>query len=138
MNVSFSAECICRWAQNCFFVCTYALIFQTCVAVFVPLVLGGEVKNRVDKKSGIEVSGDIEVGGDSVNNLWGGYFAKALTAVRYALACSGWLVVPARGTARGTVLAANTAFAERYSTTGGCLTIYRALVSDSIVLSLSF
>ena len=32
-----------------------------------PLVLGGEVKNRVDKKSGIEVSGDIEVGGDSVD-----------------------------------------------------------------------
>jgi hypothetical protein len=48
----------------------------------VPLVLGGEVKKRVDK-SGIEVSGDIEVGGESVNNLWGGYFAKALTAVRF-------------------------------------------------------
>merc|ERR1719352_2163160 len=72
-----------RWAQNCFYVCTYALICQTCVAIFVPLVLGGEVKNRVDKKSGIEVSGDIEVGGDSVNNLWGGYFAKGLTAVRF-------------------------------------------------------
>jgi hypothetical protein len=72
-----------RWAQNCFYVCTYALIFQTCVAIFVPLVLGGEVKSRVDKKSGIEVSGDIEVGGESVNNLWGGYFAKGLTAVRF-------------------------------------------------------
>merc|ERR1719389_1377429 len=62
-----------RWALNC----------QTCVAIFVPLLLGGEVKNRVDKKSGIEVSGDIEVGGESVNNLWGGYFAKALTVVRF-------------------------------------------------------
>merc|ERR1719482_1612246 len=72
-----------RWAQNCFYVATYSLIFQTCVAIFVPLVLGGEVKNRVDKKSGIEVSGDIEVGGESVNNMWGGYFAKGLTAVRF-------------------------------------------------------
>merc|ERR1719310_15103 len=72
-----------RWAQNCFYVCTYSLIVQTCVAIFVPLVLGGEVKNRVDKKSGIEVSGDIEVGGEAVNNMWGGYFAKALTAVRF-------------------------------------------------------
>jgi hypothetical protein len=71
-----------RWAQNCFYVCTYALICQTCVAIFVPLVLGGDVKKRVDK-SGIEVSGDIEVGGEAVNNLWGGYFAKALTAVRF-------------------------------------------------------
>merc|ERR1719313_3301683 len=58
-----------RWAQNCFYVCTYSLICQTCVAIFVPLVLGGEVKNRVDKKSGIEVSGDIEVGGETVGNL---------------------------------------------------------------------
>merc|ERR1719174_2889312 len=72
-----------RWAQNCFYVATYALICQTCVAIFVPLVLGGEVKSRVDKKSGIEVSGDIEVGGESVNNMWGGYFAKGLTAVRF-------------------------------------------------------
>jgi len=72
-----------RWAQNCFYVATYALICQTCVAIFVPLVLGGEVKNRVDQKSGIEVSGDIEVGGDSVNNMWGGWFAKGLTAVRF-------------------------------------------------------
>merc|ERR1719146_351685 len=50
-----------RWAQNCFYVCTYALICQTCVAIFVPLVVGGE----------------------AVNNMWGGYFAKALTAVRF-------------------------------------------------------
>jgi hypothetical protein len=71
-----------RWAQNCFYVCTYALICQTCVAIFVPLLLGGEVKKRVDK-NGIEVTGDIEVGGEAVNNLAGGYFAKALTAVRF-------------------------------------------------------
>ena len=83
-----------RWAQNCFYVCTYALICQTCVAIFVPLVLGGDVKKRVDK-SGIEVSGDIEVGGEAVNNLWGGYFAKALTAVRCPFAqlfSTGYLV----------------------------------------------
>merc|ERR1719217_256940 len=33
-----------RWAQNCFFLCTYAVIFQTCIAVFVPLILGGQVE----------------------------------------------------------------------------------------------
>jgi len=38
-----------RWAQNCFFLCTYALIAQTCVAVFVPLVLGVTVKRKNEK-----------------------------------------------------------------------------------------
>jgi len=65
-----------RWAQNCFYVCTYSLICQTCVAIFVPLVLGGEVTKG-------KAEGDIEVGGESVNKMWGGYFAKALTAVRF-------------------------------------------------------
>merc|ERR1719428_1972548 len=33
-----------KWAQNCFFMCTYALLAQTCLSVAVPLVLGGNVK----------------------------------------------------------------------------------------------
>merc|ERR1719456_1914660 len=33
-----------RWAQNCFFMCTYALLAQTCCSVAVPLVLQGEAK----------------------------------------------------------------------------------------------
>merc|ERR1719258_849470 len=42
-----------RWAQNCFYLCTYALIAQTCVAIFVPLLLGGKAKQNPD------VEGDV-------------------------------------------------------------------------------
>merc|ERR1719199_1878100 len=33
-----------KWAQNCFFMCTYALLAQTCFSVAVPLVLQGSAK----------------------------------------------------------------------------------------------
>merc|ERR1719482_59123 len=33
-----------KWAQNCFYMCTYALLAQTCFSVAVPLVMQGEVK----------------------------------------------------------------------------------------------
>jgi hypothetical protein len=33
-----------RWAQNCFFMCTYAVLAQTCLCVAIPLVLQGEAK----------------------------------------------------------------------------------------------
>jgi len=33
-----------KWAQNCFFACTYALLAQTICSVAVPLVLQGDVK----------------------------------------------------------------------------------------------
>jgi len=33
-----------RWAQNCFFMCTYAVLAQTLVSIAVPLVLQGEAK----------------------------------------------------------------------------------------------
>merc|ERR1719248_505022 len=33
-----------KWAQNCFFMCTYALLAQTLFSVAVPLVLQGEAK----------------------------------------------------------------------------------------------
>merc|ERR1719217_1005356 len=33
-----------KWAQNCFFMCTYALALQTTLCVVIPVVLGGKVK----------------------------------------------------------------------------------------------
>merc|ERR1719408_805938 len=33
-----------KWAQNCFYMCTYALLAQTIFSIAVPLVLQGEVK----------------------------------------------------------------------------------------------
>merc|ERR1719161_2883146 len=42
-----------KWAQNCFYMCTYALLAQTCFSVAVPLVMQGQVK--VGK-----VEGDME------------------------------------------------------------------------------
>merc|ERR1740138_169898 len=32
------------WAQNCFFMCTYALAVQTCLCIAIPLVVGGTVE----------------------------------------------------------------------------------------------
>jgi len=42
-----------KWAQNCFFMCTYALLAQTICSVAVPLVLQGDVKQG-------KVEGDME------------------------------------------------------------------------------
>jgi hypothetical protein len=42
-----------KWAQNCFFMCTYALLAQTLCSVAVPLVLQGDVKQG-------KVEGDME------------------------------------------------------------------------------
>merc|ERR1719157_290248 len=33
-----------KWAQNCFFMCTYAVTAQTILAIAIPLVMQGEVK----------------------------------------------------------------------------------------------
>merc|ERR1719324_2225363 len=51
-----------KWAQNCFYMCTYALLAQTIFSVAVPLVLQGEVK--VGK-----VEGDMEY--EVENKLFG-------------------------------------------------------------------
>merc|ERR1719473_2464853 len=48
-----------RWAQNCFYMCSYALMMQTILAVAVPLVLGGSAKK------GNKGEGDVEY---EVNN----------------------------------------------------------------------
>merc|ERR1719160_1039622 len=42
-----------KWAQNCFYMCTYAVMFQCILAILVPLVLGGEVQSKNTK-------GDVE------------------------------------------------------------------------------
>merc|ERR1719198_658495 len=60
------------WAQNCFFMCTYALALQTCLCIAIPLVLGG----TVDKG---ELEGDMKYKVD--NPMIGG----ALTAVRFLI-----------------------------------------------------
>jgi hypothetical protein len=64
-----------RWAQNCFFVCTYAIIVQTCVAVFIPLVLGGKVAKG-------SAAGDVVV--SEIEHMQG-YLAKGLSVLRFLI-----------------------------------------------------
>merc|ERR1719443_2533060 len=42
-----------KWAQNCFFMCTYAVLAQTCLCIAIPVVLGGKAKKG-------KVEGDME------------------------------------------------------------------------------
>jgi hypothetical protein len=63
-----------RWAQNCFYACTYALMAQTVTAIIVPLVLNGKVKKgKTDGDLYYEVEGG------------GGGLAKGLTILRFLL-----------------------------------------------------
>merc|ERR1719482_1754941 len=48
-----------KWAQNCFYMCTYAVMMQCIFAIAIPLVLGGSVKK------GDKGAGDVEY---EVNN----------------------------------------------------------------------
>merc|ERR1719265_1855826 len=48
-----------KWAQNCFYLCTYAVMMQCLLAIVVPLVIGGSVKK------GDKGEGDVEY---EVNN----------------------------------------------------------------------
>merc|ERR1719230_1303816 len=43
-----------RWAQNCFYACTYAIMIQCILAIAVPLILGGSIKK------GDKGEGDVE------------------------------------------------------------------------------
>merc|ERR1719218_302991 len=61
-----------RWAQNCFFACTYALLAQTCLCVAIPVVLGGSAKPG-------KVEGEMEY---EVNNMGIG---GVMTAVRFLI-----------------------------------------------------
>merc|ERR1719262_682009 len=60
------------WAQNCFFMCTYALALQTCLCVVIPVVLGGSVKQG-------KTEGDMEY---EVSNTG---LATVLTVVRFCI-----------------------------------------------------
>jgi hypothetical protein len=62
-----------RWAQNCFYACTYCLVCQTVLACVVPLFLSG----KVVKNDKIE--------GDFKYEVEGGILAKVLTATRFVL-----------------------------------------------------
>merc|ERR1719335_969773 len=60
------------WAQNCFYMCTYALMAQTILCVAIPVVLGGKAKKG-------NVEGDMEY---EVNNMVPG---ALMTAVRFLI-----------------------------------------------------
>merc|ERR1719454_2800102 len=66
------------WAQACFYMCAYAVMFQTIFSIAVPLVMGGAVKkgNR---------EGDMEY---EVENKWIG---MAFTIARYIMMLSIYL-----------------------------------------------
>merc|ERR1719450_1326668 len=72
-----------RWAQNCFYMCTYAVMMQCILAVAIPLVLGGSIKK------GDKGEGDVEY---EVNNKWIG---TCLTVFRYIVMFSVYLGVSA-------------------------------------------
>merc|ERR550514_2007715 len=61
-----------KWAQNCFFMCTYALLAQTCLCIVIPVVLGGSAKPG-------KTEGDMEY---EVNNTT---LATVLTVGRFAI-----------------------------------------------------
>merc|ERR1719355_488799 len=66
-----------KWAQNCFYACTYAVLTQCCLAVAVPLILGGSVKK------GDKGEGDVEY---EVNNTgMGAIFAVARWIVMFCV-----------------------------------------------------
>merc|ERR1719364_149014 len=64
-----------KWAQNCFFMCTYALMAQTCLCVAIPVVLGGKAKKG-------KVEGDMEY---EVNNMVPGI---VMTIIRFCITIS--------------------------------------------------
>merc|ERR1719487_1431110 len=61
-----------KWAQNCFFMCTYALALQTALCIAIPLVVGGEV-----------TKGEQE--GDMVYKVSNPMLATGLTVARFLI-----------------------------------------------------
>merc|ERR1719456_197853 len=64
-----------KWAQNCFYTCTYALVAQTVLATIVPLLLNKEVKPA-------RMEGEVEF------EVGEGYVAKGVTAFRFLIMLS--------------------------------------------------
>merc|ERR1719169_46671 len=72
-----------KWAQNCFYMITYAIMMQCILAVAVPLVVGGSIKK------GDKGEGDVEY---EVNHKWLG---TCLTVMRYIVMFSVYLGIAA-------------------------------------------
>merc|ERR1719502_2595788 len=72
-----------KWAQNCFYMCTYAVMMQCIFAIVVPLVVGGSVKK------GDKGEGDVEY---EVNHKMLG---TCLTVTRYIVMFSVYLGIAA-------------------------------------------
>merc|ERR1719247_2237578 len=72
-----------KWAQNCFYAITYAILLQCILAVAIPLVVGGSIKK------GDKGEGDVEY---EVNNKMLG---TCLTVVRYIVMFSVYLGIAA-------------------------------------------
>merc|ERR1719478_1733729 len=71
-----------KWAQNCFFMCTYALLVQTCLTIAIPVVLGGTAK-KVDPspERPYVTEGEIEY---EITSMGAGV-ATVLSIVKYAI-----------------------------------------------------
>merc|ERR1719446_1687040 len=68
-----------RWAQNCFWLCSSALLAQTCVAVAVPFLLSDVEVKKVDKKYKLEGDMDYQV---ADGQSW---LAKGMSAFRFII-----------------------------------------------------
>jgi len=66
-----------RWAQNCFYACSGALVTQACIAVVVPLVLNGKVKDG-------KYEGDMAVEVAEPESM----VSKVMTVIRFVLMLS--------------------------------------------------
>merc|ERR1719240_1372072 len=66
-----------KWAQNCFYACSIALVVQACIAVVVPLLLNGKVgKGKYEGDMSYEVAEPESMA------------SKAMTAVRFMIMLS--------------------------------------------------
>merc|ERR1719313_896416 len=72
-----------RWAQNCFYAITYAILLQCIFAVAIPLVLGGKIKK------GDKGEGDVEY--EVENKMLG----SCLLVMRYFIMISVYLGIAA-------------------------------------------
>merc|ERR1719460_1063807 len=71
-----------RWAQNCFFMCTYALLVQTILTIAIPVVLGGTAK-KVEPTEGrpYVTEGEIEY---EISSMGSGV-ATVLSIIKYII-----------------------------------------------------
>merc|ERR1719238_836877 len=68
-----------RWAQNCFWLCSSALICQTCVAIIVPFLLNDVEVKKVDKK--YKLQGDMDYAVEDKQS----WLAKGMSAFRFII-----------------------------------------------------